>query len=283
MDWLQHGNNTEIVISKIKADKRIDWLLDPAVAGIDGSWMPNKEDVIRSWNASSDGERQMIVAFIQYETYGEAVETLTHVKLRDVVKYLQSNKRVVLAIIAGRVCNLPSETARMMYLDNLMNTVHQRAMHRAEIADVIKTDKDHLIELSQKLKIDGDGKRDILKQLVAYGMQTKMHEDAKLDERTGAITTPAIYTLADPRMALLSVQELNKMDHEYSEDETSTSSTESQAERIRRLRQSTPKELLASLNSTAQKEAKKLNGTAKKVAARQVAAMHPDELLNDDE
>jgi len=158
-----------------------------------------------------------------------------------------------------------------------MSTVHQREIHRNEISQIIKTDKDHLIELSEKLKIDGNGKRDILRQLVAYGMQTKLHEEAVLDHATGLVSKPAVYTLADPRMALLSVQELNKMDHEYNDDESSTSSTESQAERIRRLRETAPKNILKVLNDTAKKEAKKLNGVAKQVSKRQMKDLEEGE------
>lgn len=270
------------MISNFMANKRIDWIIDPRVADIDGTWMPSSKDVTRIWDVCSAREREAIVAFISCDTYGEVVQRITSMSLQACVTMLQTNKKVVLAVVAGRLCNLPSDTARYMYLDTLMSTVHQREIHRNEISSIIKTDKDHLIELSQKLRIDGDGKRDILKQLVAYGMQTKLHEEAELDHATGLVSKPAVYTLADPRMALLSVQELNKMDHEYSEDESSTSSTESQAERIRRLRQTAPKEILKTLNDTANREAKKLNGIAKQISKRQISDLEKLEKGDDE-
>jgi hypothetical protein len=263
-------------LTKMMSDKRIDWMIDPRVADIDGTWMPNKDDFIQAWKKADTGRRVAIEALVHSDTYGELFARLSgNMTMQKCISLLSKDKIVVLAVIAGRLCNLPSDVARAMYLENIVATVNRREVHRKELVNIIKSDKEHLIELAATLKIDGDGKRDILKQLVAYGMQTKMHEEAIYEQATGQVIRPAIYTLADPKMAFQSVQELNKMDHEYHDSEEATSSTESQAERIRRLRDKIPdqmlsKELLKTINSAAEAQAKALNGTAKIIASRQV-------------
>jgi hypothetical protein len=262
-------------LTRMVEDKRIDWMIDPTLVDIDGTWMPNKEDFVKAWKSATLKQRLAIEALVQCDTYGELFAKLNGISLQQCISLLSRDKVVIMATIAGRLCNLPSDAARAMYLDNLVATVHRREVHRKEIMNIIKTDKEHLTELAAQIKIDGDGKRDVLKQLLAYGMQTKMHEDAIYDQATGQVIRPAIYTLADPKMAFQSVQELNKMDHEYHDSEEATSSTESQAERIRRLRDRAPdassnKDLIKTINSAATSQAKALNGTAKKIADRQV-------------
>jgi hypothetical protein len=263
-------------LTRMVSDKRIDWMIDPGVVDIDGTWMPTKEDFVKAWKASNLKQRIAIEALVMCDTYGELFAKLDGISLQQCIGLLRKDKLVVMGTISGRLCNLPSDAARAMYLENLVSTVQRREVHRKEIINIIKTDKEHLTELAAQIKVDGDGKRDILKQLIAYGMQTKMHEDAVFEQATGQVIRPAIYTLADPKMAFQSVQEMNKMDHEYHDSEEATSSTESQAERIRRLKgraeetTGSNKALLKTLNSAATAQAKELNGTAKKIADRQV-------------
>lgn len=262
------------------ARKRIDWMIDPTIAKIDGTWMPTEKHLRKVWKTFSEKQKIIVAALISSETYGDIFEKDITVSLQECINNLKNDPDIVLAVVAGRMCNLPSDSARQMYLSNLVQTVHLREVHRKELTEIIKTDKQHLKEIATKIKIDGNGKRDLLKELIAYGMQTKLHEDAVVDEGTGAMVRPPIYTLADPRIAFTSIQELNKMDHEYSVDDSATSSTETQAERIRRLKKEAPiknKQLINMIHEEAERQAKKLNGVAKKVASRKVNDSTPED------
>lgn len=115
--------------------------------------------------------------------------------------------------------------------------------------------------MADELSVDGDGKRNILRTLIAYGMQAKISEAAVLDEH-GKQVTPPIVALCDPKIAASALQELNRMDHEYGEDDKATSSIEGQAQRVRRLQ--------LAVQKAAQKQARQKVGVAKAIT-RQLA------------
>ena len=258
------------MLNQRHAQRRIDWILDPEVADIDGTILPTREDFFEVWNNLEDKRKNVVAVLIESERYVDVYERISEVSLAQVINMLKKEADIARAVIIGRMLKLPSEVAQITYIENLVGTNRMRAMHRQDLINVIKTDREHLKELASQVNISGDGKRDLLKEIIAYGMQTKQVEDAVYDEPTGQVLRPAVYSLADPRMAFNAIQELNKMDHEYGVEDTATSSVESQAERIKRLQNKMPKKITQMLNSEAKKQAAKLNGTAKRVAQSQL-------------
>ena len=250
--------------------KRVDWILDPKQAGLTGDELPTKDDFMIVWKKLPNAQRAFVSAGIQCESLAEWIEKVPGLTYTKIYKLLDSGTLVMRAMVIGRMMSMPSDVAKATYLEVLLKNEKSRKHHRGEIARVITTDREHLQELAKAIMTDGDGKRAVLKELIAYGMQTKVLEPVKISEATGEIIAPAIYTIADPRIALISLQEMNKMDHEYAEAKTSTSSIESQAERIARLRK-TPlnnKDLLQRVNYASEKQAKVLNGVAKEITDR---------------
>ena len=247
--------------------KHIDWILDPKQAELTGDELPTKDEFMVVWKRLTKPQREVVAAGIQCETVADWVEKVPGLTYTKIYKFLDTGKMVMRAMVIGRMMSMPSDIAKATYLEILLKNERSRRHHRNEIAQIITTDRQHLQELAKGIMTDGDGKRQILKELIAYGMQTKQHQAAKVSDATGEILEPAVYTLADPRIALISLQEMNKMDHEYAEAKTSTSSIESQAERIKRL-QAKPigsKDLLKRVNSQAAKQAGVLNGVAKEI------------------
>lgn len=250
--------------------KKIDWLLDPVQAELTGDELPTKDDFMIVWRKLSKPQRAFVSAGIQIETLAEWVEELPGLTYAKIYKFLDHGKLTMRAMVIGRMMSMPSDVAKATYLEVLMTNEKSRKFHRNDIAKIVTTDREHLKELAKKIPSTGDGKRDILKELIAYGMQTKEHTPAKISDATGEILAPAVYTLADPRIALISLQEMNKMDHEYAEIATSTSSIESQAERIKRLHAKPigSKELLNRVNKAADIQAEKLHGTSKLITSK---------------
>lgn len=250
--------------------KKIDWLLDPKKAELTGDELPVKEDFMTVWKKLTKPQRAFVSAGIQCETLSEWVDNHPGLTFQKVYKFLDTGKLTMRAVIIGRMMGMPSDVAKATYLEVLMNNERSRNHHRNELTKIITTDREHLKELAKQIQTTGDGKRQVLKELIAYGMQTKEHTAAKISDATGEIMEPAVYTLADPRIALISLQEMNKMDHEYMEIATSTSSVESQAERVRRLREKAigSKDLLNRVNKAAAQQAEVLHGTAKLITAK---------------
>ncbi len=248
--------------------KKIDWLLDPKQAELTGDELPTKDDFMVIWKKLTKPQRAFVSAGIQVETLAQWVEALPGLTYTKIYKFLDTGKLTMQAMVIGRMMSMPSDVAKATYLEVLMRNEQSRKVHRNDIMQIVSTDRQHLQALAKAIPTTGDGKRDILRELIAYGMQTKEHTPAKLSEATGEILAPAVYTLADPRIALISLQEMNKMDHEYAEVATSTSSIESQAERIKRLRAKpiASKDLVNRVNKQADKQAAALEGVAKHVS-----------------
>ncbi len=255
---------------------QIDWILDPSLADIDGMYLPNKEDFFQSWKLLNVKGKRVVNACVLHSKLEDIFEHLPEIPYQTFNKMVRDDPEIIRAIIYGRCLNQPSKVAVAMYLETVIGNEKSRKYHFDDIQKLIMSDREHLKELAKDINFSGDGKREILKELVAYGMQTKEHEAAVIDQATGAILQPAVYTIADARIALLSLQEANKMDHEYMADDTATSSIESQAKRVKRLKERMSGNLLKQVNAAATKDAKRIGGIAKKVAKREIKEMELD-------
>jgi hypothetical protein len=242
-------------------NRTVESFFDVTIAGIDELWWPKKEDFEEIWPQLDKDRKALVRAAIDANTVGNIVDN-TGLSTQLVVKRIKDCPLVVKAILIAKMCQLPSDTARTIYIETLMKNAYSREYHYKEIQKIIKTDRDHLKEMAGKLDISGDGKRDILKEIAAYGMQIKKVEEAVIDADSGVEVKPAVFALADARMAFNAVQELNRMDHEYGQDDKATSSIEGQADRIRRLRKR--------MNKEAEKQAKVVGGVAKMVSNREL-------------
>ncbi|MCP4145385.1 MAG: hypothetical protein GY752_08895 [bacterium] len=245
---------------------KIESFLDPEVCEIDNTFWPTKDDFTTIWDEMSYEQRNVVSAALSAKSFGELLDS-TAKPPPYLAKKLKTEPKVGRAILIGRMCALPSDTARAMFIEGFIGAQQARKYFYDEVQKIIKTDKDHLKELAEKLAIDGDGKRGILKEIVAYGMQVKKVEDPVICPDTHVEITPMVIALADPRMAFNALQELNRMDHEYGQDDKATSSIESQAERIKRLK--------GAMNKTAEQQARTVNVVAKRVATREL------KLIND--
>jgi len=251
---------------------KIESFLDPEFIGVDNTFWPSKGDFVTTWEALSGPQRDVVAASISSANMGELMAT-TGKRPGYLMDYLKRQKNVGRAIMIARMCHLPSDKAREMYIAGFLGAQKSRAFYYDEVQKVIKTDKDHLVELASKLTTDGDGKREILKMLVAFGMQVKKVQDAVICPDTKVELEPMVIALAEPRIAFIALQELNRMDHEYGQDDKATSSIEGQADRVKRLA------LLADkLNVAAEKQAKVVGAVAQKVAARELKVFSTNDL-----
>lgn len=241
--------------------KKIDWLLDPVAAKIDMDNLPTKEDFFEIWKRLKVDHKRVVSAAIQGDTIADVISNAPVVTFDKFLYLLETSAYVSQAIIVGRMLNLTSHVEKVTYLDVLSKNERSRKKHSRDITKMVWTDKDHLEELAKQVKTTGDGKREVLKQLIAYGMQTKMHTPATVDESSGQIIAPPVFELADPRITIAAMQELNKMDHEYDAEPTSTSSAESTAERIKRVKANSkmnPDKLATMVNRAAKKMNKRM-------------------------
>lgn len=248
-------------ISRKFGRAKIEAFLDPELAKIDGTFWPDQADFERQWGLLTANQKLVVGCAVSARTMGELIDETNHTP-RWVMNQIREVPAVIRAIITARMCQLPSDTARTMYLETVIANKRARNIYYDEIVKLIKSDKQHLQELAGLLDITGDGKRAVLKEIIAYGMQVKKVEDEERDDETGQVTSPAVMALADPRMAFNGIQELNKMDHEYGQDDKATSSVEGQAQRIKRLK--------AQMNKNVKREAKTVNAVARLVATREL-------------
>lgn len=240
---------------------KIETYIDPEMCGINEAFWPVKADFTEAYGALEPQMKRLVAATLKGVSIGHITDN-TGFTASFVIDKLRNNIEVCRAIIIAKMCQLPSDTARSMYIEGFIQSFNSRQYYFEEVQKVIITDRDHLNELAAQLTVDGDGKRGILKRIVAYGMQVKKVEDAKVDIDTGLELAPMVVALADPRMAFNALQELNRMDHEYGQDDKATSSVEAQADRIRRLRDT--------MDKAAQKQAKVVGAVARNVADREL-------------
>ena len=243
---------------------KIESFLEPEFMEIDNTFWPTKGDFIDIWEALSGPQREVVAAAVTARTMGDLISA-TGKRPGYLVDFLKRSKNVGRAVMISRMCHLPSDKAREIYIAGFLGAQKSRQFYYDEVQKIIKTDKDHLVELASKLTTDGDGKRDILKQIVAYGMQVKKVDDAVICPETHVELEPMVVALADPRMAFNALQELNRMDNEYGSDDKATSSIEGQAERVKRL--------AGTINTAAKKQARTVNAVAQVVANRELKVL----------
>ena len=240
---------------------KIEAFIDPENCGVDNTFWPTKGDFTTLWKELSEDQRHVVAACVSSRNFGEVLDATCR-NPAYISSKLRNEKKVGRAILMSRMCQLPSDTAKALFLESFIGAAQSRKYYFEEIQKIIKTDRDHLKELASKLVVDGDGKRNVLKEIVAYGMQVKKLEDAIIDVGSGVELSPMVVGLADARMAFNALQELNRMDHEYGQDDKATSSIESQATRIKRLKDSMNKEVKV--------QAKRVDAVAKSVATREL-------------
>lgn len=249
--------------------------IDLDTLGEDPTHIPTQKDFAEVWDTLQAEEKRTVKALFAGDstvTFREALAKSFGIPLSKMNKELPyhaimkrlASRRVMKAFYYGTVGRMSSDAAKKKFVKEVLGKLTMSDMTRQVVEDIVMTDADHLKELAAKLRTkDGDGKRDILNTLIAYGMQTKILEHSIKDDN-GKVTAPTIYGLADPKMAFSSLQELNRMDNEYGDDDKATSSIEGQAARIRRLANQVDKE--------SAKRAKQLGGIARTITAKELIA-----------
>ncbi len=201
-----------------------------------------RAEFVQLWDSLTAQERAAVRWALESESFDDFAERFTSatgIQSRTSAKH-RLTRPVLKAYYYGSLERLPTETAKMLLVERVLSQGPGTELTAAQADRILTTDKKHLQQLASRLDTDGDGKRAILREIIAYGMQAKLVEAAALDEE-GEQVSAAVYGLADPKVAQAAVQELNKMDHEYGDNDKATSSVESQAERIKRLSQAVEK------------------------------------------
>jgi hypothetical protein len=199
------------------------------------TYLPTVDDFKRQWLTLDEVDKVTTGNALRSQTYkdfakfqrGEGDMSTSACKAKLV------RPGVLLAYYYGVMAKMSSDTVRRKFIKDVLISTSKVGATTQQMEQLVLTDRGHLQELAKGLRTDGDGKREILRTLIAYGMQTKQVEPESLTASGKPI--PAVYGLADPKVAHTAVIELNKMDHEYGETDKSASSIESQAERVKRL------------------------------------------------
>jgi len=247
----------------------IEAVLSDLAMEVDNTFWPSKADFVLLWEGLTNVERRVVASSIANTKMGQVVEELGETP-GNVTKILK-RKNPGLAVLSARMCHLPSDKARAEYIGGFVKASRSLKYYHDELQKLIVTDREHLKELAGEFSIaSGTGKRKILKELVAYGMQVKKVEDEVVCSESGTVTSQRVVALADPKMAFSALQELNRMDHEYGQDDKATSSIESQAERVKRLS--------AAMNRSADIQAKRVGAVARKVSKRELLDLKGDKV-----
>jgi len=226
----------------------VDCLAAEQLQLTDPGAIPTKDEFRKSWQKLvTKDQRNVVKTAIEKETIEEMRFDLNNITAMRVVEKFKA-KNVMNTIYMGKILKLPTERAQRLFNQALIDATAERAALIVELMPDLKSDDAHIKELADAIDVDGDGKREQLKKLIAYGMQAKMVEVAQRN-LMGDEISPAIYSLADPKVALNAIQELNKMDHEYAADEQATSSIETQAERVLRIKDSMDKRMKEAANA----------------------------------
>jgi len=218
------------------------------------------------FDLASDREREFIKAALRC-TYVKDIPLSLPPKMRMTKHQMQQyadESHVGNALYQGMLLRLETKRAKQTLVQALFSETSRRRQRMEDVATLLMTDKEHLQEMAAGLNVSGDGKRAILKEIIAYGMQARKIEDAHVNEH-GQIVVPAVFSLADPKLAQSAVQELNRMDNEYGNEDRATSSVESQAERVARLR-----EMESKLNTNHKNQMKSLERSVKTVAKQEL-------------
>lgn len=197
--------------------------------------MPTKEKFIGVWNTLDEKQKKVVHAAIGCTTFKQVYDK-TPIKPM-VVRTTLLTPVCMKAFYLGTVLRLPSKTMMELFVKQMQSPGKGKTIILEDLGLLMSAERNHLKELAEALDVTGDGKRNILKMLMAYGMQHKIIEPEVLD-KDGKVLAPPIWGLADPKMTHAALKEMNMMDHEYGEDDKATSSIESQSDRIRRLKKS---------------------------------------------
>jgi hypothetical protein len=246
-------------MAAFKTSKPIIDYIDLDELGIDRSHMPTMKDFNSQWASLDIADKSTVKALLTSTTFKDFHKATGSTGYN--VSLDMMTRDAMIAFYFGVVVRQETDAARSVLIRQIMEKTSLAAITHKHIEELVMSDKGHLQQLADQLRVDGDGKRGILKELVAYGMQSKKMEAAQLDEH-GDVVAPAVYGLADPKVAFGAVQELNKMDHEYGENDKATSSIESQAARVRRLAQQ--------MDTAAKQQAEKRGGIAKEITPRDI-------------
>lgn len=219
--------------------------------------IPTLDDFKEAWGELTAVGKQTVTAMLKGETFRGYMAELKQYGIHTTgnARQRMGSRTVLRAFYYGLIAKLSTDEAKLKMVKKVIASTSLAEVTRQQVETMVMTDKDHLNELAEQLRVDGDGKREILRELIAYGMQAKQVEAAII--QNGKTTTPAIFGLADPKVAYSAVQELNRMDHEYGEDDKATSSIEGQAARVRRLANK--------MNKISESQAKSLKGISKKI------------------
>ncbi len=114
--------------------KKIDWLLDPKAAGLEGDELPTKEDFMITWRKLTKAQRAFVTHGMQVETLAEWVDALPGLTFQKIYKFLDSGKLTMRAMVIGRMMSMPSDIAKATYLEQLMTNEKARMHHRNDIA-----------------------------------------------------------------------------------------------------------------------------------------------------
>lgn len=234
--------------------------------GIDPGHIPDKGDFVAAYNELNAVQKETVRAMLQAETFQKVLRMLKQYGVEHTAQAKQrmDQKPVKRAFYYGTVAKMTSYDARVKLVKDVFAQTSIKVISTQQVEALVRTDKGHLENLAEELSVDGDGKRGILRTLIAYGMQSKQSEAETLDEK-GNVVAPAIIALCDPKIAYSALQELNRMDHEYGEDDKATSSIESQAARIKRLQ--------ATVIKAAAVEAKRRGSVVKAITSQQLTEL----------
>lgn len=234
--------------------------------GIDHTHIPDKSDFIAAYNELDAVQKETVIAMLRAETFQKVLRMLKKhgVEYVGQAKERIHQKPVMRAFYYGTVAKMTSVEARTKLVKDVFAKTAMKVISTDQVEALVRTDKGHLEALADQLTVDGDGKRALLRTLIAYAMQAKQSEAAVMDEEGNTIT-PAIIALCDPKIAYSALQELNRMDHEYGEDDKATSSIESQAARVKRLQ--------ATVRRSAAVQAKQHGAVAKAITSQQMTEL----------
>lgn len=252
---------------KMSRDDLVVSLLDAKTLQIgDVNYQPSLQQFYDAWGRlTTINQRSIAKAAIGFDEIGEVLIELNQDRVSrlvpsNVVQMLGLEK-VARVVYLGKMLKLCTDEARTLFAEAVLSRSVTQQKQLKQLNDIILHDAGHLQRLADQLQVDGDGKREILKNVIAFGMQTKLIE-TEMRDLLGNVKSPAVYSLADPKMALQAVQELNRMDHEYGDDDKATSSIEQQHERIARLK--------GEMERNSRSQANELGGVARLIKQEEV-------------
>lgn len=255
--------------------RKVVTVLDAEVLEVHEDLYPTPEEFKAQW-VELDEEEQLVVKHALANVYYKEASQAAGVHFNRLRKVLE-RPAVMRTYYYGKLLKLSSDVARKTFIQSLISESAAKSRYLEDVNAIVMTDKNHLKEIVKTMSFDGDGKRQQLQLIAAYGQQVRIINHPVLDEK-GKELVPATVDMADPRIALTSLQELNKMDHEYGDDKTATSSIETQADRVKRI-----KLLADKIDKSANKAQVKLKRLSNKIAQQEFGELAAEKELVGDE